>query len=113
MKRFLMVGIIALMTTGAFAHSPIETTIPADGAALTAAPEQVQLSFKKDIFLTKVEMSFADQKPVGLSLGSQTNFDKAFAFPLMDLGPGTYRINWRGLGKDGHAMTGNFLFDVD
>jgi len=29
------------------------------------------------------------------------------------MGAGTYRIEWRGLGIDGHAMQGEFTFTVE
>jgi methionine-rich copper-binding protein CopC len=29
------------------------------------------------------------------------------------MGEGIYRIEWRGLGADGHAMQGAFTFTVD
>ncbi len=36
-----------------------------------------------------------------------------FTVPMQSVGSGTYVIDWRGLGADGHAMTGSFSFVVE
>jgi methionine-rich copper-binding protein CopC len=32
--------------------------------------------------------------------------------PMQDMGPGSYVVEWRGLGADGHALNGTFNFTV-
>ena len=32
--------------------------------------------------------------------------------PMQDMGPGSYVVEWRGLGTDGHALNGTFNFTV-
>ena len=38
---------------------------------------------------------------------------KIFAIPMQSMGEGTYEIEWRGLGEDGHPMNGTFGFTVE
>ncbi|WP_406646054.1 copper resistance protein CopC [Aliisedimentitalea scapharcae] len=113
MKYFAIGAVLAILVTGASAHSKIETTIPADGAVLASAPAEIDLTFGKDIRLTRVVLSHQDGAAVPLDLGSQTQFGRGFTVPLQSLGQGVYRIEWRGLGMDGHAMTGTFTFAVE
>ena len=39
-------------------------------------------------------------------------FAQEFALPMQDMGPGSYVVEWRGLGADGHALNGTFNFTV-
>jgi len=54
-----------------------------------------------------------DHPSVELDLGDQKSFATEFVVPVEQMGSGTYQIEWRGLGIDGHAMTGEFMFTVD
>lgn len=112
MKKLLIALTISVMTTGAFAHSKVDTMTPADGSVVDIVPEFVDLDFSKAIRLTKVEMNYADKHTKVLDLGEQKAFLKKFSVPLVGMGSGAYKINWRGLGEDGHAMKGEFTFEV-
>ena len=113
MKTLSMIALISVLATGAFAHSKVDTTTPADGAALTRAPAEIGFDFTSDIRLTRVELVHQDQPAIRLDLGAQTGFARQFTLPLQQLGAGTYRIDWRGLGVDGHVMQGAFGFTVE
>ncbi|MBE1284469.1 MAG: copper resistance protein CopC [Rhodobacteraceae bacterium] len=113
MKNLTSIGLISMLATSAFAHSKMETTTPENGATIADVPSMITFSFTDDIRLTKVNMIHQDAPSVMLDLGEQTHFDRAFALPLQSMGEGTYRIEWRGLGADGHAMQGEFTFTVD
>jgi methionine-rich copper-binding protein CopC len=113
MKNLASAMLIWAFATGAFAHSSIETTQPENGATVAEAPAEISVTFVKKIRLTRVEMTFDTAAPVRLDLGDQKSFDRTFTLPLETMGAGTYRIEWRGLGADGHAMQGDFMFMVD
>lgn len=113
MKKFTTIVLVFMLATSAFAHSSVDTTIPENGATITEMPSEISFNFADDIRLTKVNMTHQDVHTVTLDLGDQTNFGRAFALPLQSMGEGTYRIEWRGLGADGHAMQGEFTFTVD
>ena len=113
MTRFITFLLAVILATSATAHSKIDATTPKDGAELSQVPVQIELGFSKNLRLTKVEMIHNEHPSVPLELGAQKQFDTKFTLPLEDMGTGTYRIEWRGLGEDGHAMRGEFMFMVD
>lgn len=106
-------GLGALPSTHiAYAHSDVNKTNPENGAELTEIPAKLDLTFADQIRITKVEMSHGPHVNMELELGDQTSFTNKITVPTMDMGAGVYTVNWRGLGKDGHAMTGEFKFEV-
>ena len=112
MKPILLAGLLVLCATTAFAHSKLDTTEPANGAVLAQAPARIVLSFAKRIRLTKVRLRHGDKAAVDLDLSGQRGFATRIAVPIPGGGPGLYRIDWRGLAADGHAMRGRFSFRV-
>lgn len=113
MKKFILVALMSLCVTGALAHSKVDKTTPTDGDVLGEAPADIGFNFSKDIRLTRVEMTYQSDAAVRLELGEQTTFEREFVVPLQEMGEGSYRIDWRGLGADGHAMKGMFTFVVE
>ncbi len=113
MKMLTIVALISTLATSAFAHSKVDTTTPENGAVIADVPAEVSVNFAYEIRLTRVQMIHQDLHAVPLDLGDQTSFNRAFTLPLQDMGEGIYRIEWRGLGVDGHAMQGAFTFTVD
>lgn len=113
MKKLAAFALMTALATSAFAHSSMDTTTPENGATLAEVPTEIHFSFANDIRLTRVEMVYEDQPAIRLDLGDQKSFDRVFALPLKDEGDGIYRIEWRGLGADGHAMQGELEFTVD
>ena len=113
MKKFLLAGVIGIWATGAMAHSPLDATTPANDATVTEMPTEVLMDFKGDIRLTRVSITHADTHTMDMDLGDQTAFTQEFVLPMQDMGAGTYVVEWRGLGDDGHALNGTFSFIVE
>ncbi len=113
MKKLATIALMSMLAAGAFAHSSVDTTTPENGATIAEVPSEISFNFADDIRLTKVDMIHQDVHAVTLDLGDQTSFGRTFRLPLQGMGDGTYRIEWRGLGADGHAMQGEFTFTVD
>lgn len=90
------------------AHSAVDSSRPADGAVLTAAPESLGLTFGNPARLTRVTLSGEV-----LNLPDQSGFGTMFEIPLDPLVPGNYTVQWRALSVDGHAVSGGFSFSVD
>ena len=111
MKRILLAGALVLLASAASAHSKIGSTVPADGAVLAEAPVEIVLEFARKLRLTRVRMT-RDGDAVDLDLGGRKSFATRVAIPLVGAGTGAYRIEWRGLAADGHAMRGGFSFRV-
>ncbi len=113
MKRIATLALLSTLATSAFGHSRVDTTTPENGALIGEVPVDISFNFAGDIRLTRVDMTHEDHPPVTLDLGKQISFERVFTLPMQGMGEGTYRIEWRGLGKDGHAMQGDFMFTVN
>lgn len=114
MKRSLLIFFWMLaIPGGASAHSMLETTVPAAESIVEEIPEELVMTFTSGIRLTRVSMTHADDAPVDLDLSELRSFTSEFSIPIEPMGSGTYLIEWRGLGDDGHAMNGSFEFMVD
>ena len=112
MKPMILAGLIGLWAGAAAAHSPLEATTPAADAVIAQVPEVLAFDFKNDIRLTRVTMTHADADGVDLDLSGHEGFMTDYAIPLSEQDDGIYLIEWRGLGVDGHPMTGSFSFTV-
>lgn len=113
MKLIALVALISTLSTGAFAHSGVDTTTPENGAKIAEVPAEINFTFATNIRLTRVDMTYQDHPSARLDLGDQIRFDRVFTLPLQGVGEGIYRIEWRGLGLDGHAIQGEFTFTVN
>ena len=113
MRYLAMVTLALLSGPWAYAHSKMDATTPADGETLTNAPTEIVLSFSDKLRLTKVKASHSDGDAQDIDLGDNTTFTESFTLPMEPMGAGTYEVDWRGLGIDGHAMQGSFRFEVE
>lgn len=113
MKIIIAFIVSSFFASGASAHSKVDTTTPPNQAELAEVPEQIDLDFAKKVRLTKVKVTHESDPTVPVDLVGQTSFERAFTFPLENMGEGSYYIEWRGLGMDGHAMQGDFTFEVN
>lgn len=111
MKNFLILCMFVMSTTAASAHSKVNKMTPENGSVVETIPQSLEFSFGKSIRLTKVEMIYGETAQQ-LGLDGQTSFSKEFSIPFAGKENGIYQINWRGLSKDGHAMKGDFSFEV-
>lgn len=110
MKRFLIAGLLVLLAAGAAAHSKLGKSVPADGAVVAAMPSEIVLTFSKRLRLTRVRMTRDGGN--AMELEATKAFATRFAIPVTKGASGAYRVEWRGLAADGHAMRGAFSFRV-
>lgn len=110
MKRILLASLFLVLAAGALAHSKLGASIPADGAVLAKMPKEIVLTFSKRLRLTRVRITRDGGKAVDLKAAK--SFHTRFAIPMKGAGNGAYRVEWRGLAADGHAMRGAFSFRV-
>lgn len=111
MTRPILTGLMLLWASSAFAHSPLEITVPANEAIVAEVPNEIVLDFKGNIRLTRVTMTHAVHE-ADLDLEGFSGFISDYTIPIQSMGAGTYQIEWRGLGDDGHPMNGTFSFTV-
>jgi len=113
MKIIITLVLTTLLASGASAHSKVNTTTPPNNSILANVPTQIEFGFANKIRLTKVEVSHDTNPAVAIEIGGQTGFEQMYTMPLQDFGNGSYFVRWRGLGMDGHAVQGEFSFEVN
>lgn len=113
MKTLIVAALVAALSAPSFAHSDKEGMTPADGSTIAAVPETVSVRFNDGMRLVKMDMTHEDHPAVAVDLSGSKGFVKKYELPIQGMGAGTYRFEWRGLGTDGHPMTGTFSFVVE
>lgn len=103
------VGALAL---NAAAHSEKEATTPVDGATLSGTPEMIHMVFDDPMRVTLVRL--VDENGAEMAMERETGLEPSLEFHAVPqpLEPGRYRVEWRGLSSDGHAMEGDFSFEI-
>ncbi len=113
MKSRLGLALAASVLCGAaFAHSDKESTTPADGARLTETPKMIHMVFNDPMRITMVRLLNADGDEMPMVRGTGLEPSLEFHAEPEALAPGSYRVEWRGLSSDGHAMQGRISFDL-
>ncbi len=110
---FALIGLI-ICTEGAWAHSKINKTMPADGAILKQSPQDIAFHFDKTIRITRIVLSHESSNAVGLDyLDGYEDYNNRFKLPIVSMGNGAYQVQWRGISQDGHVMQGDLRFAVE
>ena len=123
MRHGVTQRLAAIVATAAFAlslagaaaaHSRPETTAPADGEVVAAAPAVIAISFDKPMRVTTIELTGADGDGDTFALERTDGTAPVTRFEATPppLPAGRYTVTWRGLSEDGHAMSGRFSFEV-
>jgi methionine-rich copper-binding protein CopC len=112
MKTFACIAALLLIGgSPAYAHTELSASMPADKAALDAAPKEVMLHFTEAVRLTALSLTKRGESKQDLGpLPTETQKDFAVAAP--SLTAGEYVASWRALSEDAHVMTGEFTFTV-
>jgi methionine-rich copper-binding protein CopC len=105
-----------LLTASSFAHSPVNTSNPADGSTLSQPPETLTLTLAEPGRFMKVEvthttMDGSASRTAELEIPSRSTTDE-MDFTPPSMGAGNYLVEWRVLGEDGHAMDGTVTYTV-
>lgn len=107
----IALGLALSFATAALPHAKKETTAPADGAELDAAPEVVEMRFDSPITITMFALRGADGEEIDIERGAIEPVTVFEAVPA-EIGSGTFTVEWRGLSEDGHPVQGSFSFAV-
>lgn len=112
----LLPALMALVLLGfaglASAHSAMTASTPEDGVHLDSPPDEVGVRFDGDVRITRFVVTGPDG---AVALGARPGSEPTRSFhaaPAHPLGPGSYRVEWRGIAPDGHVMSGQFSFHV-
>jgi len=101
-----------LSSTMALAHSDLTASFPADGTWIDPSVTKLAMTFGKEIRLVTVTIGPEGGDATTLDLDEQNSLSTEFELALPALETGPYTIEWRGLGEDGHVMTGQIRFAV-
>lgn len=114
--RHILLVFVAIMAHCAtvFAHSPFDGSFPKDGTLLSHEPEKISLSFARPTRVMKVTLTRKSADVVErkkLKIPSHDPIKKIGFLPEIE-GDGDYKVEWRALAEDGHAMSGSFEYSV-
>lgn len=110
-KLILLVASLLLASTG-WAHTGLASSLPADGAQLQQSPENLELEFTAAVMLASVSLIDGSGQRVELQFKPRSQPDATHRVALPTLAAGSYRVNWKALGGDGHTVDGSFAFSL-
>lgn len=108
----ILVAISFVFSSSVFAHVNLEKSIPANNAMLMSAPEELTLTFSKEVRLIKVSLKNKQGKKVTFGFKPSKEASNEFSWKLPKLASANYIVDVTFLGKDGHKMKDNFGFMV-
>lgn len=130
MEKFQIIVFAVFLTYSnlVHAHSPVGFVIPKDGSVIKQVPEKMEIVFTAPAKLIKLEfsrvISSGKSSLIGGLLGSEEleaiQLDQShlmkeakrhvITVPTLDVG--LYKTAWRALSEDGHAIKGEFTFEI-
>ena len=99
-----------LLSAGAYSHTQLSSSVPADAAVLEAAPTELALSFSEAVRLTAVAIESGDESDA-LKI-EVTDPATEFSVALPALAPGDHLVRWRALSGDTHVVSGEIRFRI-
>lgn len=116
MKRLLLALVVVSLplvaASPALAHTAVRETSITDNATLSAAPENLTVTFSTATGLANVMLTNAAGHEIALDYTPPHTMGTTFTIPLPTLAPGAYTISWRTMAHDGHVMPGAIHFTV-
>lgn len=111
---WLRIGVVVLglvLSSVASAHNILKASVPANGATLQAAPDELVLEFNGAVRLVKLDV---EQEGQAIDVGFKPSVEaaKRFALPMQGLGMGATAVRFTLIGEDGHTVTGHMDFAV-
>jgi methionine-rich copper-binding protein CopC len=118
-QKFVLSALFAATTmlsySSAWAHATLKSATPAKDAEITTVPKEITLQFNEEL-----EAAFSHAKVVD-STGKEVTADKAtldaadasvMKLAMPKLAAGTYKVEYVGVGHDGHRGKGDYFFTV-
>ena len=101
-----------LVATGrAEAHAVLESSTPAAGSVEPRRPTKVVLRFAETL-APFAHVRVYNDRGLRVDRGAPSTRGRTVVVNLArELAPGTYVVNWRAVGADGHPSTDSFVFD--
>ena len=96
----------------AHAHAALSHATPSAGSALTAAPQEVTLTFTDTLKAAFSNLTVTDANGITVSQDRAQVNGNVMRVSLKPLSAGSYKVNWRAVSTDTHKTEGNFSFSV-
>jgi copper resistance protein C len=112
-----LVGLVLLMwllpgVGPAAAHSEFERAEPAAGSTVRPAPREVAIWFSQRLEPALSSLTVRNAAGQRVDAGKAQVSGNVIRVPLKQIGPGSYKVDWRVLSVDTHRTRGNFTFRV-
>ena len=112
----LSLGIAALVTGAAHAHTRLVSANPMPNTTVRQAPQQISITFNEPVLAKFVSLTVTGPDGqrlhvAGIQIDPKTR--KSMSSVVHGGGrPGVYRVDWSAAGSDMHKMTGSYSFTV-
>jgi copper resistance protein C len=110
----LLTGLALLFGSApAWAHSQLETSDPASGTSVAAAPQKVSLTFNEPVQPGFTVITVIGPDGDDYHSGDISEVDDTVSVGVLPLGPaGPYFIGYRVVSADGHPISGSVVFTL-
>lgn len=110
--RPLLYALAGLLALAAAAHTPLSSSVPAEGASVPPPVEALVLEFGAAVRLTA--LTLADSRGASKTLdGVPKAIAAKFTVAVREeLAPGDYVATWRAVGADTHVISGEIHFKI-
>ncbi|WP_432351908.1 copper resistance CopC family protein [Sporosarcina sp. A2] len=114
MKRIICATLILFFafTTTVSAHTGLTSSSPAGGEDITEDVYEIVLEFNSKIESTSTVKVFDESKEEIIISTTQVSGDMMTGGFLSPLDKGTYAVEWKIIGTDGHPIQGTYSFMV-
>ena len=113
MKVFFVIAFLISISFSAFSHSQLTEILPEDNVTYNDVPPQIEMKFKSEVKLVKIDLIRVDIKEkIKLDSSLLKNKSNNYSIPMPKLDAGIYRLEWRALSPDGHIIKGKSDFEV-
>lgn len=102
---------LALGMGGAFAHTGLAGSEPAEGQVLTVAPQRITLTFTEAVQPGSALVAVRGAGGTPVSSGTAEVVGPVVTQPVTLTGNGSYLVAYRIVAGDGHPVTGELTFD--
>ena len=110
------VALVFGVAAAAWAHTTLVRADPAVNAHVSRPPGELRLEFSEAVTArtSRIDLVAPDSQRLALVLRGDTANAKILVADVPPLAvSGPYRVEWRLVGPDGHAVTGRYVFTID
>lgn len=112
----VVTSLVALVTGIAWAHATLVRSDPAANERVSEPPARLRLEFSEAVTprTSRIDLVAPDSQRLSLALRGDSSDARVLIAEVPRLADaGTFRVEWRLIGPDGHAVTGRYSFTID